>query len=681
MAIRKRRTSPAKTPAKSQSYDEDSIKFQEGLNGIRANPSMYLGALGNPMVFRMVKEAVDNVYDEFAAGRNTGAEVIVNPEDNSYIIADYAQGIPVGLKQTEHEGKVSAMTLILTKVHAGGKFDDTAYKTSSGTHGVGIAAVNAASSVMEVWTKRDKVWYTQTFKKGVADAKVKKLGTRAPAVFKNFDLAEKTISKYGTIVRFIPDQTVVSEDAARGSRKVAEDKLTVAKLELGTAGSWLRDLAMLNPGFHITYTCVGKGSKKFVNTKGLDWLVLNRIKEAEAQAVSRKPFMYEDEDLSCAITWTDQADDHLFTSYVNSSPTVEHGTHVEGFRSALQKAIKPHLTERDKKAKFTVHDLMIGACGVLNFKMNSAQYSSQVKDKLVSKVAKDVETKLEESLIEWFKDNPRIAKNIIKKATTANNARESLKKVMKSMTEVRKKSRGVLPENLTEAPNVKPDQREIYIVEGDSAGGTAKNARNSNQEILKMSGKPANALNTSLDKLLNSQAVLNIIISLGIDPSSLDIQADSPKFSSDKLRCQRVYLLSDPDPDGAHINVLLLCFFFRLLPDFIKEGRLYCVEGKLYSALYKGKLYSGDTFDECYSSMPQTEEAKKAITRIKGWGEVNPDMLDPIAFDPDTRLVRQISWNDDPAKIAYFRNIAAESAAEKRKLLGLKESRPALEEA
>lgn len=671
---RKKKSSTKTRSAKGQSYNEDSIDVQEGLKGIRLNPSMYLGALGDPMIFRMVKEVVDNFYDEFAAGRNTGGEVVFDNKTGEYVIADYAQGIPVGLKQTEHEGKVSTLTLILTKVHAGGKFNNSAYKTSSGTHGVGVSAVNAVSSTLEVWTHRDGNWYYQKFHEGVPAAKVKKLKQTPKAEFKSMQLAEKKFDKYGTILRFVPDQTVVSEDAARGTRKKKAKDLTQAKLDADVTGRWLKNLALLNPGFKITYTFKGKGSKVFLNKKGLDWLIQERMREEEVSAVIKKPFVYHDEDLACAVTWTDQPDDELFTSYVNSSPTAEHGTHVEGFRSALSKAIKPHLTDKDKKAKFTVKDLMIGACGVLNFKMNSAQYSSQVKDKLVSKVAKDIEDKLSEPLIQWFADNPRVAKNIIKKATTANNARESLKKVMKSMTEVRKASRGVLPENLVEAPDVKPDQREIYIVEGDSAGGTAKDARNNNQEILKLSGKPANSLKKNLAELLNSKAIVNIIISLGIDPGTLDVNAENPTFKVDKLRTRDVILLADPDPDGEHINVLLLSFFFKLMPDLIKQGRLYVIEGKLYSALYKGKLYSGDNYNEVAEQLPQTAEARKSIIRIKGWGEINADMMDPIAFDPATRMIRRITWNEDPERMAYFKHIAAESAAEKRKLLGIKET-------
>lgn len=681
---RRTRVAAKKTPVRKkkgagQAYTADNIQVHEGLAGVRLNPSMYLGALGNPMVFRMVKETVDNWYDEYAAGRNTGGEVIYNPDDNSYVIADYAGGIPIELKQTKHEGKVSTLTLIFIKLHAGGKFDSAAYETSSGTHGVGVSAVNAVSSVLEVWTQRSKVWYYQKFEAGTPIGKLKKAGAKAPVALGKLGLYEKNKSKYGTIVRFVPDQEIVSEDAARGSRKKATKDLTLAKLDIKQSGSWLFNLAMLNPGLKVIFTYFGKGSKVYENKKGLDWLVKQRASDNELSTTGR-PFVFEDETLSLAITWTDHYDDEYFTSYVNSSPTIEHGTHVDGFKAALQKAIAPHIPPtkgRGKGKAFTINDLLIGSCGVLNFKMNSAQYSSQVKDKLVSKVNKEVQDKVEEALVAWFKDNARIAKNIIKKASTASDARESLKTTMKNLTEIRKGNRTKMPENLVEAPDVKPDKREIYIVEGDSAGGTAKNARNEWQEVLKLSGKIANSLSNSLPKLLASQAVRNLIISMGVDPGTLDVKAQNPTFSTDKLRCSKVYLLSDADPDGSHINVLLLSFFFRMMPDFIREGRLFVVEGSLYIALWKGVLYKGDTFDQVAKQVPDTAEARRQIKRLKGWGEANATELDKIAFDPTTRTVQKIEWTDDPERIQYFRHIAAESPAHKRELLGLKDSRAA----
>jgi DNA gyrase subunit B len=656
---------------KSSSYGEDSVQVHEGLAGVRLNPTMYLEALGNPMILRMLKEVVDNTYDEYAAGRNSGCEVLFDLKTNTYTVADYAQGIPVGLKQTKHEGKVSTLTLIFTKLHAGGKFDDKAYKTSSGTHGVGVSAVNAVSKVLRVWTHREKAWYFQEFKQGVPVAKLKKLGTKVPKAIADMPLSEKTKTKYGTIVQFVPDQTVVSEDASRNAkRKVPENKLTIAKLDHKIAGNWLRDLAMLNPGFKIKFTYVGKGTKTFINSKGLDWFVMNRCEENDLGAVTKKPFVYEDGDLKFAITWTDAVDDEFFTSYVNSSPTSEHGTHVDGFRAALQKAIKPHLTKNDKG--FTIRDLLIGACGVLNWNMNSAQYSSQVKNKLESKVGGDVQSKLEDALTTWFQNNSRVAKSIIKKAVTANKARESLKQVMRSMTDIRKGSRTKMPKQLVQAPFCKPHERELYIVEGDSAGGTAKDARNNNQEILKMKGKINNSIKTGLEKLLAAEMVQNIIISMGVDPGSLDLKSDNPTFSVDKLRCNHVYMLADPDPDGAHINVLQLSFFYRLMPEFIKQGRLFVVDAKLYNAIWKGKLYKGDTFQEVAEQLPDTKEARNQIIRVKGWGEIGPELMDLIAFNPDTRVVRNITYSETSERIQYFRHIVSESAQEKRKLLGLK---------
>ncbi len=651
-----------------QQYSEDNIRVLEGLDKVRMNAPMYMGDLGDSMVYRMVKEAVDNFGDEYQAGRNTGGVVGFSLQSNRYVIADFAQGIPVGMKKVGGKS-VSTLTVVMTELHAGGKFDDKAYKTSGGTHGVGISATNALSSEFRVWTRRDGVWYFQEFAAGVAKHDVKKLGSDAKDIYKRNPFLKQWSKKLGTVIEFVPDQTCVSEDASR-TKKVT--KLTTAKLDWKFAGVWLKNLAMLNPGLEITYYDIDKDrSKTFLNKKGLPQLVLDMIAEHELEPISNKMLEFDSDFLKFAVMWTNHSDVDLFKSFVNSSPTIDHGTHVKGFRDALQAALKPLMPSRGMK-DFKVDDLFIGSVGVFNWKMNSAQFSGQVKDKLVSKIDGDVYDLCAKHLAEFFDKNKKLGKEIIRRAATAGELRQQLQKVMKSMSEVKKASRNMLPQSLFEAPDCKPNERELYIVEGDSAGGTAKDARNRNQEVLKLSGKIPNALGTPLFRLLPNDRIQDLIISVGADPKSLDPKADNPTFSCDNLRVQNICLLADADPDGFHINTLLIAFFWRLFPDIIKQGRLFVVDAPLYNALYKGKHYGAMTAEECFKLMAKDNVPRQQMFRAKGWGEVPAEILDIIAFNEKSRKLIRVTEEKSKEVLAFYRSFIAEEASSRRKLLGLK---------
>lgn len=651
-----------------QAYNEDNIKVLEGLDKVRYNAAMYMGNLGDSMVYRMVKEAVDNFGDEYQAGRNTGGVVGFSLESNRYVIADFAQGIPVGTKKVNGKS-VSTLTVVMTELHAGGKFDDKAYKTSGGTHGVGISATNALSSEFRVWTRRDGVWYFQEFAAGLAKHDVKKLGDKANEIFKRNPFLKQWAKKLGTVIEFIPDQTCVSEDASR-TKKVA--KLTTAKLDWKFAGTWLKNLAMLNPGLEITYFDIDKDrSKTFLNKKGLSQLVLDMVAEHELEPISSKMLEFDTDYLKFSVIWTNHCDVDYFKSFVNSSPTIDHGTHVKGFRDALMAALKPIMPSRGMK-DFKVDDLFIGAVGVFNWKMNSAQFSGQVKDKLVSKIDSEVYDLCAKSLAEFFDKNKKLGKDIVRRAATAGELRQQLQKVMKSMSDVKKNSRNMLPASLFEAPDCKPMERELYIVEGDSAGGTAKDARNRNQEVLKLSGKIPNALGTPLYKLLPNERIQDLIISMGADPKSLDPKADNPVFNCDNLRVQTVCLLADADPDGFHINTLLIAFFWRLFPDIIKQGRLYVIDAPLYNALYKGKHYGAMTAEECFALMAKDNVPRQQMFRAKGWGEVPAQILDIIAFNESTRKLIRVTEEKGRERLAFYRSFIAEDPSSRRKLLGLK---------
>lgn len=665
---------------KPQAYSEDSIRVLEGLEKVRSNATMYMGDLGTPMVYRMVKEAVDNFYDEAQAGRNTGGIVAFSLKENRYVIADFAQGIPVGMKKVGGKS-VSTLTVVMTELHAGGKFDDSAYKTSSGTHGVGISATNALSKEFRVWTRREGSWYFQEFSCGVALADVKKLSDDK-ALLKRCGFLKPYRKRLGTVIEFIPDQSVIAENASR-TKKVKN--LIEAKLDIKVAGPWLRNLAMLTPGLEITYMHLDKSIEKtFQNKKGLPGIINNIVEKNTLTPLnSRAMFEYSDDYLSMCLLWTTHADDNYFQSFVNSSPTIDHGMHVKGFRDALAEALKPYLpkkkatkSKRSKKPEndFKVEDLFIGLVGVINWRMNSAQFSGQVKDKLVSKVDVQIYEKLVGELKAFFTKHKKLGKEIVARAVAASGVRASLANIMKSMSEVRSSTRSMLPACLTEAPNCSDEDREQYIVEGDSAAGTAKNARNANQEVVSLSGKILNSLRESLPKLLSNERIQDLIACAGADLKSLDPKDKNPHFSVEKLRVGRVILLADADPDGFHITTLLIAFYWRMFPDLIKQGRLYVVDAPLFNAMYKGKHYGGNTAEECLAVMEKDNVPKQLMFRAKGWGEVPEDMLGYIAFDQKTRKLIRITEETCKDKLRFYYQFIAEDASARRRLLGLKGS-------
>ncbi len=652
---------------KKNSYTEDDIIIQEGTDGIRHSITMYLGELGAPMVARVVKEPRDNAYDEYVAERNSLIEQIMIPHENLYIVADGGNGIPIGIKTLKSGHKINTLEAIFTMAHAGGKMTDNAYQSSSGTHGVGCAASNAACSVLEVYTYYKSKWYTQMYKAGEPTSKVKTVKSLPKNVSQHLS---KKPAKYGTIVVMQPDQTIVSVDATKGGKK--KKNLTQAVLDLDLARAALSDLALINHKLEVICTSVdSKGKVKtetFLNKKDVGEFVRFTQEDNELTMDTRTPFMLDNEKVSMAMSWTSSTMENMyFRSYVNASVTADGGTHVQGMRDALMAALKPHLGKQKIKAA----SVMFGAVGFINWRMHGAQYDSQVKDKLVSKVDKEVREILEKPLTAFFNKNKALAKKIIKRATEAEKAQDQLQKTMKNMTEVRKKGRNVLPECLISCPDAKPEFRELFIVEGDSAGGTAKYARNSSyQEVFKLRGKILNCLSAPLDKILGSQVIQSLIVSLGMDLRSLDVKSDNPNFDVSKLRVQYVNILADADPDGFHIANLVTTFFYRLCPEFIKQGRLRFIKTPLYvTDEYKGDFYGAMTIEEVRSQLPKG--AKVNITRAKGLGELDAPQLQKFGFQPEHRIEILIEYFKDKKAEQWYRQISDESPAAKRKLLGV----------
>lgn len=668
----------AKTP-KKLSANEEAFTIQEGLDKVRFAPTMYMGQLGSDMVYRAVKEPVDNCYDEAKAGRNKLIEVTLNLDTDNICIADKGPGIPVSFKKLKKGGKISILTAAFMELHAGGKFNDISYKTSAGTHGVGISAVNAISEALVVYTfvdyKNSKKIWTQSFAKGDF------VGKEVPEIAKKVDaetasmLTEKP-NKYGTVMRFKLDQTIISEDARRG--KKLPKGYVKAEPDVQKIATWLNTMSLINPGLLIRMTVIKKKkavTKEFLNKKDLAWVAKDLAERMELEPIG-KPFTYKSDFISCTMVWTDSPDTDQFQTFVNTSPTVDGGYHVKGLLDALAQALKPFNVAQGKSKKngFSTSDLQIGLIGLFDWCMHGAQYTSQVKDKLASKVDAEVYKELLPDLEEYFKKNSKVAKNIIKRAQALAKGREDLSATIKSMASVKKMNKGnALPEFLAASPKAKPHERELVVVEGDSAGGTATNARNPHyQEVMKAGGKPLNGLKASLAKVLLHKEVQGLLVSIGADIRTLDPKKENPILSTDKLRIGNLLFLADADPDGYHINVLFLAVIYRLLPDLMREGRVFVVDAPLYNVIHKGKHYGGMTFEECRANAPK-EVKSGSIIRAKGWGEVNADVLEAIAFNPETRRLIRINPFVSAEAEQSFRNIVAENAIHRRRLLGLED--------
>lgn len=538
---------------RKKSAGQDGFQVLMGLDGVRQNPTMYLSERGAPMAYRCVKEIVDNAYDEASNGRNKLIEVILNYDAGVYIVADAAGGIPTDMKTLKDGTKESILTSAFSRTHAGGKFNTDSYKHSSGTHGVGVAAVNAVSESTRVWTTYKGVLKNQNFSKGAV------VGSQIPKKVKSLDkdvgslLKDKT-SKYGTIVAIELDQTVVSENVMRG-KKLPKDFKRAEPIATDIA-KWLHSMALLNPGLLIRLSVIKEKKRKdfeFHNKKDLAYIAKYLCDKHEYKAIG-KPFVFKNDNISCAVVWTDHTDADYFETFVNNSPTADGGWHVVGFTNALSSVLKKYATtgKSKKAATFTSSDIQIGLVGMFDWRMHGASYTSQVKDKLASRVDKEVSDFMLPALEEYFEANQRVAKAIIKRAEVMNKGRAELAAVVKSMAEVKKKKKGnALPAALAQADKAKPHERELFLVEGDSAKGPATDGRDSRyQEVLAAGGKPLNALTASLAKVLAHKEIQNLLLSMGADLKSLDPKDENPQLSTDKLRVAHLILLMDADPDG-----------------------------------------------------------------------------------------------------------------------------------
>jgi DNA gyrase subunit B len=618
-------------------YKAESIQVLKGLEAVRRRPGMYIGSTSENGLHHLVYEVVDNSIDEALAGHCDTINVTIHA-DNSITVADNGRGIPVEMHPTE---KKPAVEVALTMLHAGGKFDKRSYKVSGGLHGVGVSVVNALSERLEVVVDRDGNRYRMGFVRGKTVKKLETLGK-----------ARGT----GTIVRFKPDPEI----------------FTVLEFHYTTLADRLRQLAFLNRGVTITIKDEREEPAKgetFYAKGGLVQFVewLNRNKKV----LHPKPIAFnavkDDVDVDLALQYEDGYNENTFT-FVNNINTHEGGTHLTGFKSALTRTINDVAKRRDflKKEDFTLsgEDIREGLTCVLHVKVKEPQFEGQTKTKLGnSEVEGIVKAVVNEHLGSYLEEHPPVARNIIEKAVSAARAREAARKARDL---VRKKSgleNMVLPGKLADCSIDDPAHSEIYLVEGDSAGGSAKQGRNrSFQAILPLRGKILNVERARIDKILSNEEIRAMITAIGTG-----VKDD---FKLDDARYHKIILMTDADVDGAHIRTLLLTFFFRQMQELVEAGYVYIAQPPLYR-VGRGKeefyAYSEAERDD-YSKRLSNGEGKGSVSiqRYKGLGEMNPDQLWRTTMDPATRTILRVTMEDAATASQIFDELMGDEVEPRR---------------
>lgn len=611
-----------KTTASPQSsgkaYNADQIKvISDDIARVRAKPGMYIGDLEHG-VFTLNREVFDNCCDEHTAGRNDVIRIMVDSKARRITISDEGQGIPTEDKLVG-KVKVSALEAVFRYLHAGGKFNDEAYKTSRGTHGVGVTAVNALSSELTVSSAYKKGPLTITFKKGKKVSQTKGAGGL----------------KIGTSVSFIPDAEIFG-------------KQFISKKELEEL---CQQTAYLNPKLTLYLAYDSKKYDKFREPKGLATLMAARIGKS---GTLTRPWNQTIGNVSLALTFTDGSGN--FTCHTNSLHNEQGGTHQDQIVAALLARLKKEMGPKDKP--FAQTELFDGLVGIIDVRLSAPSFSSQHKEKLIDpRVKSELGPTIVKLVDEWAKANKTRLKDVVRRLSKLRELRAAMLENKKLLSALKTRKGGNLPTKLVTA-NCKPHERELYLVEGDSAGGTAKEARFKFQEVLPLRGKLTNALKEKDAKVLASEQVVNILLSMGFDPTIKN------KDPLDNLRVSKVILLADPDPDGAHINALLITLFLKTMAGAFKRPLLYLAQAAEYTAIYKGKRYFGDTVKQLRDQgVPDSVKA----THIKGFGELSASGLKEIAMDPKSRRLVQLT----PPTTEEMQNIKllmSENAEYRRKL-------------
>jgi DNA gyrase subunit B len=623
-------------------YDADQIQVLKGLEAVRKRPGMYIGSTSSRGLHHLVFEVVDNSIDEALVGYADRISVIIH-EDDSITVEDNGRGIPVDM---HHEEKMPGVELAMTVLHAGGKFDKSSYKVSGGLHGVGVSVVNALSESLRVWVKRDGKEHYMDFARGDTQTKLKVLRKIPP-------------KETGTKVWFKPDATVLTE----------------LKFEYAILASRLKELSYLNKGVSISLTDEREGQQKtetFHAKGGLREFVqfLNATRKPLHPEILYLDTEHDGIGIELALQYNDSYTETVF-SFVNNINTHEGGTHLTGYKSALTRTINAHAAKGNflKKADFTLtgDDVREGLTAVLSVKVREPQFEGQTKTKLGNSEAEGaVKTAVNEWLGAYLEEHPRVANIVIEKAVSAARAREAARKA-RDLT--RKKSAldvGNLPGKLADCSLSDPALCELYLVEGDSAGGSAKQGRNrSFQAILPLRGKILNVERARIDKILSNEEIRTIITALGAG-----IKDD---FVLENARYHKIIIMTDADVDGAHIRTLLLTFFFRQMQQLIDAGYIYIAQPPLYRvAKGKEEYYAFDESErDDISKRLSNGDGRASLTvqRYKGLGEMNPDQLWKTTMDPETRTILKVGMDDAVAAHETFQRLMGDEVEPRRQFI------------